>query len=186
MQQKTIVTKGSILLADPFSLDPGFKRTAVILCDHGAEGSVGFILNRPLDIQVDTLLQDFPEIESNAFYGGPVGNDNLHYIHNVGYLLEDSMEISQGLFWGGDFTKLKVLIREGLIKDENIRFFVGYSGWSSGQLADELDYGSWIIAPLDINYVFNTQPEQLWNQIMSNKGENFSIISEIPENFSWN
>jgi putative transcriptional regulator len=180
------INKGMVLLAEPFMVDPNFKRSAVVLCDHQELGSMGFILNKPLEIKVEDLLTDFPAFPGLVYYGGPVATDTIHYIHNVGDLLEDSVKIKRGVYWGGDFEKLKFLIESQLILPKNIRFYVGYSGWSSGQLDNELGYGSWLIADLHANYVFKTKSQQLWRQIMQNKGNAFSVIAQMPDAVNWN
>ena len=177
---------GSILLAEPFLLDPNFKRSTVLLCEHSSDGSVGFIMNKPLNMRVDELIEDFPEFDSEVLFGGPVQTDTIHYIHNVGNLLEDSVSIADGVFWGGDFEKLKFLISSELIKPNNIRFFVGYSGWSEGQLMDEMDLGSWITAPMFANYLFKSTPDDLWQLIMENKGDLYSVIAQMPDGMSLN
>ncbi|MDX1943710.1 MAG: YqgE/AlgH family protein [Saprospiraceae bacterium] len=180
------VTRGKVLLAEPFMLDPNFKRTAVLLCEHDEEGSVGFIMNRPINVQVDELIEGFPEFESEVFLGGPVQTDTIHYVHNVGELLEGSTRVVDNIYWGGDFDKLKFLITQQLILPHNIRFFVGYSGWSEGQLADELIYGSWLIADMDANYLFKSRAEMLWSQVMYNKGNAYTVISQMPDTVNWN
>ncbi|HNM25389.1 MAG TPA: YqgE/AlgH family protein, partial [Saprospiraceae bacterium] len=73
-----------------------------------------------------------------------------------------------------------------LIEPPNIRFFVGYSGWSSGQLSEELGYGSWVQADMDANYLFKIQPDKLWSQVMYNKGNLYEVIADLPEHMSWN
>jgi putative transcriptional regulator len=186
MQSKVEINRGTILLAEPFMLDPGFRRSVVLLCDHSPEGTVGFILNKPLDMEVSGLIRDFPEYSSGVFYGGPVATDTLHYLHTIGHILDESIEIGNGVFWGGNFKQLKALIAQEMVTPETLRFFVGYSGWSGGQLLDELDYGSWITAKMDINYLFNSEYTSLWNTILKHKGDNFSIIAEMPESTSWN
>jgi putative transcriptional regulator len=184
---KTSLKRGKVLLAEPFMIDPNFKRAAVLLCDHTkAEGSVGFILNKPLQTKIDDLIDDFPEFDSEVFFGGPVQVDSIHYLHSVGDLLEDSVKVAKGVYWGGDFEKLKFLIHSDLIKPSQIRFFIGYTGWSDGQLLDEIDYGSWLLAKMDANYVFKLKPEDLWQSIMTNKGNTFTVIAQVPEDFTWN
>lgn len=186
MAAKPIVKSGQILLAEPFMLDPYFKRAVVLLCEHHDQGSIGFILNKSIDMKVNDLMSEFPTFDAEVFYGGPVQTDTLHYVHNVGELLEESVKVSEGVWWGGDFDKLKFLISTELIQPENIRFFVGYSGWSGGQLGEELEIGSWVGADMDANYVFKTKPAKLWSQAMYNKGDLYEIISDLPEQQSWN
>ncbi len=181
------IRKGSLLLAEPFMLDPNFKRSVILLCDHEQEdGSLGFILNKSLDLKINDLLEDFPDFDSIMYYGGPVQTDTIHYVHNVGDLLEDSLEVAKGIYWGGDFDKLKFLISSQLILPHNIRFFVGYSGWSSGQLSEELKFGSWVDASVHSNYVFKTKPKSLWQMVMNKKGNTYSVIAQMPDAITWN
>ncbi|RMF28442.1 MAG: YqgE/AlgH family protein [Bacteroidetes bacterium] len=183
---KAKIRSGQVLLAEPFMLDPNFKRSAVLLCEHGPEGSIGFIFNKRLDMRVDSLINDFPEFNSRVFFGGPVQTDTIHYLHNVGDLLEGSIQVAEGVWWGGDFQKLKFLIDSQLVLPKNIRFFVGYSGWSEGQLESELEWGSWVMADMDPNYLFKSRPEQLWSQIMRNKGSTYTVIAQMPDAVTWN
>ena len=181
-----LIPSGTVLLAEPFMMDQNFKRTAVLLVDHGDDGSVGFILNREVDMRVDELIDEFPEFDAPVYFGGPVGTDTIHYLHAKGDLLEGSDEISPGVFWGGDYEKLKFLIDSGLIGPRDIRFFVGYSGWSKDQLNEELDLGSWVTAPMDPNYLFKSKAATLWNQVMDNKGSTFSVIAGMEDGPSYN
>lgn len=180
------ITKGKLLLAEPFMQDPNFKRGVILLTEHDKEGSVGFILNKSLDMSINDLITDFPEFDANVFYGGPVQRDTIHYVHNVGDLLDDSSEICPGVYWGGDFEKLKFLITSNLIQPDNIRFFVGYSGWTDGQLDVEMEIGSWVITNMDANYLFKNNPESLWKKIMQHKGDVYSVIAQMPEGLSFN
>ena len=179
---ENMVDKGTILLAQPFMLDTNFSRSVVLLTEHTEEeGSIGFILNKPLDLQINDLVPDFPEIEANVFLGGPVANQTLHFIHDVGDILDESIKVSDGVYWGGSFEKLKFLIQSKLVQAHNIRFFLGYAGWSPGQLDDELEYGSWILAEMDPNYAFKTRYKNLWSQVMKNKGGQYTVIAEMPD-----
>ncbi len=183
---KKDIKNGEILLAEPFMADPNFKRAAVLLCEHGEEGSVGFIMNKPLNMRIDELIEDFPEFDSEVLFGGPVQTDTIHYIHNMGELLEGSIKVVDGVFWGGDFEKLKFLIDSQLVQPENIRFFVGYAGWSEGQLKDEMVYGSWVTAEMDANYLFKITPSDLWQKVMYNKGNTYTVIAQMPDGVNWN
>ncbi|MEZ4981325.1 MAG: YqgE/AlgH family protein [Saprospiraceae bacterium] len=178
---------GKILLSEPFMLDPNFKRSAVIVVDYTkADGTVGFIINKPIDMRIDDLVADFPEFEAEVYFGGPVQTDTIHYLHNLGDLLEGSTKISEGVYWGGDFEKLKFLIQQELVKPAQIKFFVGYSGWSGGQLETEMETGSWVIADLDANYIFKEDPMGLWQQILEHKGDTYGVIGQMPDSANWN
>ncbi|MDG1433021.1 MAG: YqgE/AlgH family protein [Saprospiraceae bacterium] len=180
------IGRGKVLLAEPFMMDSNFKRSVVLVCEHEEEGSLGFILNKSLKMKINDLVSEFPDIESFVYYGGPVQTDTIHYIHTAGHLLEDSEEIMPGVFWGGDFEKLKILISNKLIKADNIRFFIGYSGWSESQLKGELKLGSWVIAEMDLNYLFKVGERDLWSKVMKHKGDVFSVLANVPEEITWN
>lgn len=184
--EKQKVKSGELLVAEPFMLDPNFKRSVVLMCEHGEGGSLGFIINRELDLYVDELIDDFPDFPAKVYFGGPVQTDTLHILHNVGDLLEDSQEVARGVFWGGNFEKMKFLVSTEVIKPENIRFYLGYSGWSEGQLEEELKIGSWVIADMDPNYIFKSKPAGLWKQVLAHKGDHYGVISTIPDAPNWN
>jgi len=175
------IKPGTLLIAEPFMLDPNFKRSVIILCEHEANGTTGFILNRPLEMNIQDLIPDFPESKAPIHMGGPVGIDSLHYLHNVGDMLDESQEIVPGVFWGGDFEKLRFLMENGVIKDDNIKFFVGYSGWSEGQLEEELAENTWLLDIMDANYLFRIKPFVLWQTVLHNKGDIYTVIAQMPD-----
>lgn len=177
---------GQLLLAEPFMIDPNFRRSAVLLCEHDDEGTLGLILNKLTGMNLNDVLMDMPPFEAPVYFGGPVHTDSLHFIHDMGDLLEGSLPVAKGVWWGGDFENLKFLITSGLLEPRRIRFFIGCAGWSGGQLDEEMDIGSWVVSPMDANYAFNSSPEELWSQAMFNKGNRFEVIAEIPEYVSWN
>lgn len=178
--------QGDILLAEPFMADSNFIQATILLTDYHETGSIGFILNKPINMKVNDLLASFPKIDSDVFFGGPVATDTIHYLHNVGELLEGSKLVANGVYWGGDFDKLKFLIKSELIQPHQIRFYVGYAGWTPGQLEEELKTGSWVISAGDPNYVFKAPSHGLWKQVMMDKGEVYAILSEMPENMNYN
>ncbi len=181
------IESGSLLVSQPFMMDTNFKRSVILITDHDDEdGSVGFVLNKRIHMSINELIGDFPEFEATVYYGGPVATDTIHYIHDCGDILEESVEIKPGLYWGGNFDKLKFLVRNKLIQPINIRFYIGYSGWSTGQLYDELDFGSWLTAEFDLNYIFNKNEISLWSQVLHNKGNTYTVLAQIPEFVSLN
>ena len=112
--------------------------------------------------------------------------DSLHFLHNVGDMLDQSQEVCPGVYWGGDFEKLRFLMENGVIRDNNVKFFVGYSGWSEGQLEEELKEGSWLTEEMDANYLFKVKPFVMWQTVLHNKGNIYSVIAQMPDAVSLN
>jgi len=175
--------KGQLLIAEPSIIgDLSFNRSVILLADHNKEGSVGFILNKPLKYKIKDLL---PEINANfkIYNGGPVEQDNLYFIHNVPHLIKNSIEISNGIFWGGDFDLTKELINNGTIKKKNVRFFLGYTGWDSNQLEAEMEANSWILAKNSYeNKILGKRSADFWKEQILDLGGDYLIWSNAPEN----
>ena len=179
--------KGKLLIAEPtLTGDVSFNRSVVLLAEHGEHGSVGFILNKPLDYTVSDLVTEI-EIPFQVFNGGPVEQDNLYFIHKVPHLIANSIEISDGIYWGGDFENLINLINKGVISEEDIRFFLGYSGWSSLQLELELTSKSWIVVANDYqSEIIHKSSDAFWKEKMMELGGDYLLWSNSPENPSLN
>lgn len=175
--------KGQLLIAEPSIIgDLSFNRSVILLADHNDEGSVGFIINKPLRYTINDLVPDI-EATFKIYNGGPVEQDNLYFIHNIPDLIPDSIEISNGIFWGGDFELTKDLINQGLIKRNNIRFFLGYSGWDAQQLEQEMAQNSWIISenPYE-NKIIGKSATDFWKQKIMELGGDYPLWSNAPEN----
>jgi len=175
--------KGYLLIAEPSIIgDLSFNRSVILLADHNQDGSVGFIMNKPLKYTINDLI---PEIEANfkIFNGGPVEQDNLYFIHNIPDLIPNSVEISNGIYWGGDFESTKGLINSGEIKKENIRFFLGYTGWEVDQLEKEMKTNSWIITQNNYaNKIIGKSTTHFWKEQIMELGGEYLIWSNAPEN----
>lgn len=179
--------KGCLLVAEPSILnDISFNRAVILLTEHNQDGSVGFIINKPLTHTINDLI---PEINASfiIYNGGPVEQDNLYFIHNVPHLIPDSIEISYGIYWGGDFEITKNLINEGIILKENIRFFLGYTGWETDQLEYELEENSWIIVENELKEkIIGKNSQNFWKEKMNQLGGDYLLFSNSPENPSLN
>jgi len=187
IKNRVIPAAGQLLLSEPFMLDPNFKRTVVMVCEHIEDGgTVGFILNRPLKIKVSDALVDFEGIDNELFYGGPVAQDTLHYLHRHGDLIEDSMQIIDDIYWGGNFEQLNNMLKAGTIESTDVKFFLGYSGWSPGQLEAEMEDSSWIISQARSQYIFNTSDKELWKKVLSDMGGEYRQLVNYPEDPSMN
>ena len=178
--------KGRFLISEPFLMDPNFKRSVVLLTEHGEDGTVGFVLNNQVDLRLNEIIEDFPEFDVPVYIGGPVQQDSLHFIHRIEALREDAVEVRPGLFWGGDFEKLRNLIADHTIEEGDIRFFIGYSGWAPNQLNEELDRNSWIVAPPSKKFTFFDYPDTLWKRILKALGSKYKRMADYPEDPSLN
>ncbi len=175
--------RGYLLVAEPSIFgDVTFNRSVILLADHSVEGSVGFILNKPLKYSINDLIPDV-HASFTIYNGGPVEQDNLYFIHNIPDLIPNSLEISNGIFWGGDFELTKNLINTGKITKDNIRFFLGYTGWDTQQLEDEMDANSWILSDNTYrNEIIGKAAAHFWKEKMQELGGEYLLFLNAPEN----
>jgi len=181
LPEDKIPGKGKILISEPFLPDTFFNRSIVFLTDHSSEGSVGFILNKKLDIKVCDAIAGFEVWEDTLNMGGPVAPDTLHYLHTLGDKIPKSVHIDKNIYWGGDIDTIKTLITFNKIKESEIRFFLGYSGWSAGQLEKELKENSWVIARIRPDIVMGNRGNDTWKKVLRSFNNKYRIWADFPE-----
>ncbi len=172
--------KGRVLISEPFMGDYYFGRSVILLAEHNDEGSFGVIVNKRVTAKFNEVLKDFPDFDAPVFLGGPVETDNLFYLHTLGNQLEGAEEILDGLYWGGDIEALKELILIKKVNPDDIRFFVGYSGWSPNQLEEELKRNSWVVSNFSKNDLLKMNPEEMWEKLLGNLGGNYKYWTKFP------
>ena len=178
--------KGKLLIAEPTILnDSSFNRTIVLLTEHTPNNSVGFILNRRLNYTVNDLLPDI-NCHFPVYQGGPVEQDNLYFIHKIPQLLPESIEVSNGIFWGGNFKSLKDLLNKEVLSSSDIRFFLGYSGWGKEQLNKEMNQNSWFVGENDFETIFSINNENLWKNKLLQKGGDYKLWANAPSDVNLN
>lgn len=172
--------KGSLLISEPFLPDPNFERTVILLCEHNEQGSFGFVLNKPSLLRMNDVIQEMGSFSDILYVGGPVQQDTLHFIHRSPDI-EGGLKIAEGIYWGGNFETVAILLKQDLLKSDDFRFFLGYSGWGEGQLNDEIEQNSWIVSDLVTStQIFETEPEILWKEVLKNMGGKFKMFSNYP------
>ncbi|WP_247651880.1 YqgE/AlgH family protein [Chitinophaga eiseniae] len=174
------LSPGILLIADPFLKDPNFARTVVLLCEHEEKGSFGFVINKLFNQSLDDLV---PEVLINnipVYYGGPVQMDTIHFIHRQPDLIAGGLEILPGIYWGGRFDEVVTALNKGLLEPKQIKFFIGYSGWTEGQLEEEVKEKSWILSQPDAALVFESREQQIWQQSLKNLGSAFAMMANYP------
>ena len=167
------------MIAKPYLGDPNFERSVVLICEHSEEGTFGLVLNQ----KTNTVLSDFFDdlrADLPVGVGGPVEPHTLHFLHTRGELIEGSVELVDGLFWSGNFEQIKTLLNTGVLKEDDIRFFLGYSGWGAGQLKEELEEDVWIVADTRPDIVFQSDISQVWRSVLRDLGGNYIIMANSP------
>jgi len=180
-KQKAV--EGCVLLSDPFTKDPYFSRSAILLCRHNKKETFGFVLTNYIEIDLHKLDENMPEIITKISFGGPVEKDNLFYIHTFGKEIEGAEKIMDTLYFGGDYEMLFELIKADPKRINEVRFFIGYAGWDFEQLNNEMKDHSWIaVTNISEKEILSTSSDHFWKDCMTKQGSKFEMISNFPLN----
>ena len=174
------IKAGRVLLSEPLNRDLFFGRAAILIVEHNAEGTIGFVLNKPLIFPQKGAMSGFPMMPGKVFLGGPVQLDTLHFIHNIGNEITDSVKISKNVYWSGNFEVMQILFDAGKINHSNVRFFIGYSGWTPKQLANEIKRKMWVITEMTDDEIFSSN-ENSWYKAVENLGNDFKPWLNVPD-----
>lgn len=184
-----MIHSGDFLIALPSdaTTDLIFSKSVILITEIEQKSIMGFICNKPLDLDLHTLVSN---IDSNftVYHGGPVEQDKIFFIHNKPNLIPNSMAINDHLFLGGDFDIIIHLLNTHQLNKEDIRFFLGYTGWSPDQLDKELEDQFWIHlkAPIINQNLLALSADTVWKKIMDTLGASFAIWKNAPENPEFN
>lgn len=171
--------QGTILISEPSLRDYFFRQSVVLLAEHNEEGTFGLIINKPIEIRFNDLIKDFPPYDLPVYLGGPVKTDSLFYLHTYPDI-EESIAIMENLYWGGDLEIIRELMHAGLLEPKEIRFFLGYSGWSPNQLDREIREKSWVLSQSTAREIIHEHPENLWRNYLRSMGKDYAIWSNFP------
>lgn len=173
--------KGKLLIAEPFLDEDYFRRAIIYLCEHNNEGSFGFVINNFINIKLSDLDETFPDIETKISLGGPMEINSLYFLHKLGDKIQNSALVENGIYIGGDFQELTALIKEDNAIMNEVRFFIGYSGWAAEQLESEIKNNTWIVSDNNAkNILFESQAKQTWKRYLRDLGGKYKIISTFP------
>lgn len=176
--------RGKLLIASPVLADPNFSRTVVLITEHGEDGAMGIVLNRPAEAEVAEVLPELAEIaaEEPIFVGGPVQPDSLVVLGEFSdpdraawIVVADVGLVSAAT----DLDELPTALRRG-------RVYAGFSGWGPGQLEAELEEEAWIIEPPLPAELFPGDPASLWSDVLERKGGQYALVARMPEDPSLN
>jgi putative transcriptional regulator len=168
---------GSLLLAHPSLSDQNFRRSVILVSAHDANGAMGVVLNRPLGKTLGQLTPDFalsPLAAVPIFKGGPVQTEQLLL---CGWKLHEDGTGFQ-LMFGIDPERATELLGEPKVQ---LRAFLGYSGWTAGQLEGELQQNTWVVSPLVSGVLDAEQDETLWKSILGGLSDEWRLAVDEPE-----
>lgn len=175
------IQSGTVLIADPFLKDPNFLRTVIFLCEHNTEeGSFGFVLNRKLDYVVGDLITALDGHDFPVFYGGPVQQNTIHFLHRCPALITGGEEIANGIYWGGEFDEVAELIKNNKLDDTDVRLFLGYSGWGESQLENEFAEKTWLTTYSSEKLIFSADVNTIWKDALKQIGGKYEQLIHYP------
>jgi len=181
IEHKNVLSQtGSLLISEPFSKDSYFKRSVVLLTLNNEEGAVGFILNKQVEIPLSDLFEEDFDFNGTVSIGGPVSIDRIDFLHTLGNVIPDSKHVIDDIYWGGDFNTVLQLLRSQSINEKQIRFFIGYSGWSKGQLDKEIENDFWLVTKAEPSSIM-TIDENYWKATLKRLGKKYEVWLNIPE-----
>ncbi|NGX51101.1 MAG: hypothetical protein K1060chlam2_00958 [Chlamydiae bacterium] len=180
--------RGTLLIASPDVRSGIFFRSVVLLCDHSPVGSFGLIINKPLDIDLESDPSELGELADSTIQirsGGPNQPNQVMLIQNYAVDSENCLEVCSGVFLSGDIDSLQFEL-----EDENeplsSLLCLGYGGWNSGALEREFLNGGWFLHPASREHLFEIPPENLWQFLLREMGGKYKTLSMIPEDLDLN
>lgn len=173
---------GQFLIAMPAMTDPNFEQTVSFICQHDENGALGIIINRTVELTMADVLgqMDIPAAECRradqpVHFGGPVQNDRGFLLHDQPGAWDSTLSIGDHIGLTSSRDILDAIARnEG---PENVLIALGYAGWGSGQLEQEISQNAWLSGPADLELMFSTPVEQRWNRAAGLLGVDLTLLS---------
>ena len=178
--------KGQLLLDSGQLRGSFFQRTVVLICQHDAEGAFGLVLNRTTGNSAgDTIVADLPDtLKACPLYlGGPVQPSALSFLVTDAFIPDANVLPNLSLSHSLDAL---VELGQSFSATQKVKLFAGYAGWSPGQLEDEIKRKAWVTHPASLELIFDTNPEELWQKVLRQKGWKYRLLSQMPEDLSLN
>ena len=186
MAETETFLKGHLLLDSGQLSGSFFQRTVVLICQHDTDGAFGLVLNRSTGSKVgEMIVADLPDTLKTfpLYLGGPVQPSALSFLHSDSFIPDAN--VIPNLTLGHSLDSLMEL-GESFSPTRKIKMFAGYAGWSPGQLEDEMKRKAWLTHPASLELVFETDPKDLWQEILRQKGWKYKLLSQMPEDLSMN
>ena len=155
--------KGKILISEPFLRNIFFQRSVILIMEHNENGSMGFVLNKKTDLLLNDFIEGMENIPEIPIYlGGPVSTDRLFFIHSLGNIIPDGIQVDENIYFDGDFESMRYYLMSGKPVYGNIKFFIGYSGWTQSQLIEEINQDSWLVGNTSYSNIMQAEDDLFW------------------------
>ncbi len=174
-----MLKQGEIIIAKPYMQDGYFKRSVVYICEHSHAGSLGFVINKPHGLLLKDVFPDLKNGNFPLFEGGPVASHELFFTHTLGLKLSDSVQITKGVYLGGNFKELTQMIEQGKISTKQVRFYIGCSSWSPDQLEQEIENQTWFLEQANYDELIQTESDDMWGEELSKINPGFKAFSDF-------
>lgn len=181
------LARGTFLIATPEIEGGLFFRSVVLLCEHGPAGSFGLIINKPLEVELPDEILNVEEIQNKNVElraSGPVQTNQMMILHSSKGIPDQSVEIAEGLYLGGDLPFLQAALSDQ--QGPALRLCFGYSGWGAGQLEREFLDGHWHLCRATADHLFQVGAKDLWRLLLRQMGGKYASLSMIPDDLSLN
>ncbi|MEX0718792.1 MAG: YqgE/AlgH family protein [Planctomycetaceae bacterium] len=183
--------RGRFLIAGKRLKDPNFYKTVVLLVEHGSEGAMGLVVNRPSSITVAHALSehfDLPATDDVVYLGGPVEPSALFILHDAEFVESDEPPVVPGLYVGSSADAFERVVRSATQAESaaNFRIYSGCAGWAPGQLEGELERGDWHVLPACSELTLCSDPYETWDQLLHKVHEAHRILPDTPPHPEWN
>jgi putative transcriptional regulator len=168
----------------PQMRDPNFAQSVVLLCEHGNEGTMGLVVNRPTTTAVASVVRLDPPVDGDSdqtvWIGGPVETTRAWILSSVDPGTPDRIAVGAGLFLGASADALRLCLQAAPDTRHRFRFLLGYAGWAPGQLESELAASAWLNAPVSLDLIFETPAEHMWDNAIRRLGINPNALQMGP------
>ncbi|PCJ52576.1 MAG: hypothetical protein COA79_23510 [Planctomycetota bacterium] len=174
---------GCFLISTPEMEGSVFDRSVVLICEHNEEGATGLIINKESKIKVNELADTFPctqDLKTHFMVGGPVAQEEVLVLHDMKSATDRRLDISDDLFMTTNPAFLNT-ISASQLEYCYLQFFLGYSGWSAGQIESEIERGSWTVCPLNMNIIRESPFDKMWSQSLHDLGGDFACKAFLPK-----
>ncbi|MDR0843809.1 MAG: YqgE/AlgH family protein [Tannerella sp.] len=176
--------KGKVLISEPFLQNLYFQRSVILLIEHNVKGSMGFVLNKRTDLCVNDFFPELKDLPGIPIYlGGPVNSNQLYFIHSLEHeVIPNGLKIDEDLYFDGNFEALKRYLLRGNPAEGKVKFFLGYSGWESNQLNNEIVGNSWLVSHSSHKSILLAKDDSYWNHTIERLGNPYNTWINYPKN----